>query len=73
MQSKVMSFVEISLNLLSGYFLSLLVTEIVFPLYGLESNLSQNMEITAIYTVVSLIRSYVFRRVFNYFTMKGKD
>lgn len=73
MQSKVMSFVEISLNLLSGYFLSLLVTEIVFPLYGLESNLSQNMEITAIYTVVSLIRSYVFRRVFNYFTIKGKD
>ena len=43
---------------------------LVFPLFGLDTTLGQNLAIGAIFTVVSLVRSYLLRRVFE---MWGRD
>jgi len=60
-QSKKSSVIEISLNTGSGFIVSLIITTLLLP----------HMEdlgafgITCIFTVVSLIRSYAWRRFFN--------
>jgi len=42
------------------------VTQIlVFPLFGLSTTLADNMAMGAIFTVVSILRSYCLRRVFE--------
>ena len=48
-----------------GYGVALAAQLLVFPLYGMEVSLSQNIQIGAIFTVVSIARSYAVRRVFN--------
>jgi len=49
-----------------GFFISLLVwVWVIKPLYGIEVSLFQNLEITAIFTVFSVTRSYVVRRFFT--------
>ena len=48
-----------------GYFVALIAQLIVFPLYDLEVSFSQNLQIGLIFTVVSIARSYLLRRLFN--------
>ena len=38
---------------------------LVFPLFGMEATLRQNLAIGGIFTMVSLVRSYVLRRMFE--------
>lgn len=65
-QSKLESAVEATLNIGSGFVLSLVVWQILAGLYGIPMPLSRNLEITSIFTVVSLARSYLWRRIFNW-------
>lgn len=65
-QSKLESFIEASMNTLSGFFISLAVWMfIVTPLWNIQVSHSDNVIITVIFTVTSIIRSYVVRRFFN--------
>jgi len=64
-QSKVSSFFESCINTAIGFVVSLGLTAIVFPAYGLQVSFFQNLQITAIYTVASIARGYVVRRWFN--------
>lgn len=66
MQSKIDSAVEQTLNLASGFVIALLLMQFVIgPLYGLEVTVGDNIGITVIFTVVSFVRGYVWRRLFN--------
>ncbi len=65
MQTKLQSLVESFSNVLIGYFVALLTQLIVFPLYGMDVNLFKNIQIGIIFTFVSILRSYILRRVFN--------
>ena len=65
MQTKLQSMIESWVNILVGYVLALLAQIIIFPLYGMEVNLSGNLQIGTIFTVLSMIRSYSLRRIFN--------
>lgn len=65
-QSKAMSLVESVANVAAGFVVALAVQIAVFPLFGLSVSLHDNLAISAIFTVVSIIRSYILRRVFNY-------
>ena len=65
MQTKKQSFIEVVLSTFIGLFVSLITQIIVFPIYGLEVKLNQNIQITLIFTVVSIVRGYVIRRLFN--------
>lgn len=65
MQSRKHSFMEASLNTASGFLLSLLTQWLVFPWFNLHPSLRDNFALTAIFTVVSIVRSYLWRRLFN--------
>jgi hypothetical protein len=64
-QSKLGSLVESFTHVFIGYFLSLAVQFIVYPLYGASFSVQQNIEIGLIFMIVSLVRGYVIRRWFN--------
>lgn len=51
-----------------GYFIGLGAQMLVFPMFGFNVTLGQDVWIVTIFTGISLIRGYVFRRLFNYFT-----
>lgn len=64
-QSRRMSLVESCANVAIGYLVALGAQLIVFPALGIPVTLSQNLLIGAIFTLVSLARSYCLRRLFN--------
>lgn len=72
MQSKKASFYESLANTLSGFILSIFVGYFVFPLFGMPQSLMSTVWITAVFTVVSIMRNYVIRRVFNFLHVKEK-
>ncbi len=65
MQSKRRSALEAVANVLVGYVIAVLTQIVVFPLFGMHVPLSDNLLIGLLFTVVSLVRSYALRRVFN--------
>jgi hypothetical protein len=66
MQTRLESFIESALNVLSGFFIALLVWKfVVVPVWGFEVNLGDNLAITGLFTAVSVARGYVWRRIFN--------
>jgi hypothetical protein len=64
-QSRTESLLEASLNTASGFVVSLVVWHFLAAAYGIPMPLSTNLEITGIFTVVSVARSYAWRRFFN--------
>ncbi len=64
-QSRWMSLLEAVTNVLVGYGVAVATQWLVFPLFGLHATLQENLLIGLIFTVVSLIRSYLLRRAFE--------
>ena len=64
-QSRLMSLVEALANVMVGYGVAVLTQMLVFPLFGLRTTVPENLAIGAIFTVVSLARSYALRRTFE--------
>jgi hypothetical protein len=64
-QSRRLSLLEAMTNVFVGYALAVLTQLIVFPWFGLTTSLQDNLAIGAAFVGVSLIRSYVLRRVFE--------
>jgi hypothetical protein len=65
-QTKLESFIEQCLNTASGFIISLIVwTAIIVPVWDLQVNMIQNINITLIFTILSIVRGYVWRRFFN--------
>jgi len=65
-QTRFQSFLESLANVLLGYGVALGAQLIVFPLFSINIPLSSNIAIGMIFTLVSLVRSYLLRRLFNY-------
>ena len=64
-QSKKQSLKETVISTFIGLAVSLLTQIVVFPLYGMEVSFNQNIQITIIFTAVSIARGYLVRRYFN--------
>lgn len=60
-----MSLVEAGTSVVVGYGIAVLTQIVMFPLFGLGATIGQNLAIGALFTVVSLTRSYVLRRLFE--------
>ncbi len=66
MQTRLGSALESLLNIGSGFLLSMAIWQLIAnPLYGYDVTLIENFGLTTIFTVVSLFRSYLWRRFFN--------
>jgi hypothetical protein len=66
MQRPLHSFIEACLNTASGFVLSVLAVAYLFPLVGVQMSATQNIAATSIMTVISIARSYAWRRYFNW-------
>lgn len=64
-QSRLMSFLETALSTLIGLGVALGTQIVVFPFFGFNPPLSTNLAITAIFTLVSIARQFVVRRLFE--------
>jgi hypothetical protein len=66
MQNKKHSFIETVVSTAIGFVVSLILVNIVLPLYGFDVKPGQSVTITVIFTVASILRGYGVRRLFNY-------
>lgn len=66
-QSRKASFAEALLNTAVGYGVALLTQLVAFPLFGVQASMGQNLGIGLVFTVVSIVRSYALRRLFEAF------
>lgn len=72
-QKKLHSFAEACTSTTIGFWLSYGAGFIVYPLlFGVTFSPAQLGGITAIFTVISILRGYVVRRVFNWFLLTDK-
>ena len=64
-QSQTMSLIEAIANVAVGFGVAVLAQIAVFPLFGLDVSFSDNLTLGAIFTAVSIGRSYALRRLFE--------
>ena len=64
-QSRLMSLVELLVNVLVGYGVAVATQMVVFPRFGFAVSITENLLIGLIFTVVSIVRSYALRRGFE--------
>ena len=64
-QSKRGSVIEAVTNTVVGYVLAVATQFAVFPIYGLKVGMAHNLGLGLAFIAVSLIRSYLLRRVFE--------
>ena len=66
-QSRLMSLVESVANVIVGYGVAVMTQILIFPIFGLHTTLAQNLKMGAVFTLASIARSYILRRVFERF------
>ena len=64
-QSRLMSLVEAVTNVVVGLLVAVATQVVVFPIFGLQTSLGQNVKLALVFTGVSIARSYVLRRLFQ--------
>jgi len=65
MQSKKFSLIESLTNVAAGYLVAVGSQIVIFPYFGLHVPIRDNFLIGVWFTVISIIRSYVLRRMFT--------
>ena len=69
-QTRLMSLVESVANVIVGYGVAVVTQILIFPIFGLHTTLAQNLKMGAIFTIVSIARSFALRRVFEAIRMR---
>lgn len=67
-QSRRHSLLESLTNTAVGFLISLMTWIIVAYAYGIKMTWAKNLSITGIFTVVSIVRGYCLRRIFNWWS-----
>lgn len=74
MQPRLHSLIEQVASVGVGFFISLLTWEfIVKPVWEIDTNFAENLQITLLFTVISIARGYAFRRVANCITVRQQQ
>jgi len=65
-QSRFVSFLEVSMNVASGFLLAMFIWQFIVPTFypHLTPSLSENVAMTTVFTVASVARGYLWRRAF---------
>jgi hypothetical protein len=66
-QSRRQSLIEALVNVGLGYGLAVGLQLLLFPAFGLQATLAQNLKIGLWFTGLSILRSYALRRLFGRF------
>ena len=64
-QSRAMSLVEAVTNVVVGYGVAVVTQILIFPVFGLNTTLAQNLKMGVIFSFVSIARSFALRRLFE--------
>jgi len=64
-QSRISSLIESLFNVVIGFGINFTANMLIFPQFGFHITMSANLLMGAIYTAISIARSYVIRRWFN--------
>lgn len=64
-QSKAMSLLEAVVNTIVGLVVAMIATAAICKAYGIPMTWENNFIITLWMTVISIVRSYLLRRLFN--------
>jgi hypothetical protein len=70
-QSRLMSLVESVANVIVGYGVAVVTQILIFPVFGLQTTLGQNLAMGGVFTIVSLARSFLLRRLFEAIRVEG--
>lgn len=65
MQSKKLSIIESVSNTVIGLLTSFVIQIIIYPILNIEVSINQNIIITFVFFIASIIRGYLVRRLFN--------
>ena len=65
-QSKLASLSEAGINIVIGGLVSLASQLVIFPAYGIQVDMSTNIQVWFWFVLVSFIRSYAVRRFCNW-------
>lgn len=65
MQTKKYSLLESLTNVIVGLLMSFLTQLIIYHILNIEVSLNQNIIITAVFFIISFVRGYIIRRIFN--------
>tara|TARA_R110000744_G_scaffold19900_3_gene52298 strand:+ start:7281 stop:7493 length:213 start_codon:yes stop_codon:yes gene_type:complete len=65
MQNKKQSMVEAISGTLIGLVFSFMIQVAIYPMLNIPVSIGQNVLITSIFFIASLLRSYLVRRLFN--------
>jgi hypothetical protein len=60
-----MSFIEALANVAVGYGVAVVTQILIFPIFGLHTTLAQNLQMGAVFTGISIVRSFLLRRAFE--------
>lgn len=72
-QTRRRSAIEAIMNVIIWYVIALCAQLVIFPIFGGHFTIEQNLKIGALFTLVSLARSYLLRRLFNHIALgKGR-
>jgi len=59
------SLIESTIDIGTGFILALLIQIYIFPMFGLYPSILVGIKIALIFTVVSILRSWFWRTIFN--------
>lgn len=65
MQSKKGSMLEVATNIAIGYVINFIANLCILPMFGFMVTFRQTFYIGLMFTLISVARSYVVRRVYN--------
>lgn len=69
-QRRLHSLLEAITNVAVGFGINLLGQMVIFPILGILVSFSDNLKVAVFFTVLSVARTYVLRRLFNGVTSK---
>lgn len=72
-QSRLSSFIEAWVNVAIGFWISFASNMLILPRFGFTPSFTQNLQIGLLFTVISIVRSYVVRRWFNSFIVRAAN
>ena len=70
-QSRTMSLAEAALNVVVGYVLTIITQVLVFPWFSIKATPQEYLVIGLIFVIISLVRSYALRRLFDTIAVVG--